>query len=76
MFYISEVLGDRKTYYVSTPPGWSMVNGKLTRDPPGYRKGGPGFERDFSKRYLFKSHRSAARVANMCHGATIHEETR
>lgn len=75
VYIISEYRKDKKqTWYVSAPPGYyRSLAGEIKRDDPHSPiKGGPEHSTNRSDAYIFKSHRSAARVANLCPSAKIH----
>lgn len=76
MFHIHENRKDgQQSRYVVAPPGYSFYreHGKVMPEPKGFKAHGPEWGA-WENRYLFNSHRAAARVANMCPGALIISE--
>ena len=58
--------------YVESLPGWTRSkDGSFYRD--GSFEGGPGWTKNIEHAYLFQTHRSAARVANLCPDAKIRD---
>lgn len=70
-YIIAENFGSR-VLYVCARPGWyySARAGRPLREP-GPIKGGPEHTKDRSWALVFRSHRAAARVANLCPGSRI-----
>jgi len=52
--------------YVCAPPGWTWTFAGLEREPAGYRSPSPEWTIHANRAYVFRSHRAAARVANIC----------
>lgn len=66
--------GWQRTAYVCAKPGWyRLPDGTMKRDNP---RSGPEWTIKPDEALLFKSHRAAARVANVCHGVNISEVMR
>lgn len=61
--------GWQRTAYVCARPGWyRLADGTMKRDNP---NSGPEWTVRRDDALEFKSHRAAARVANVCFGVTI-----
>ncbi len=59
--------------YVSARPGWIWTATGVQREPVGFRSPSPEWTAIPEQAYIFKSHRAAARIANLSPTASIQE---
>jgi len=72
-YIIRDVKTDGFADYVAAPPGWSWTAEGMKREPSGWRSVGPEWTTKGGRAFRFKSHRAAARVANLFLGSEIVE---
>lgn len=72
-YIVRDCRPDTRVDYVAAPPGYYWTEAGVKREPIGFRSVGPEHTDKQERAYRFRSHRSAARVANLCPGSEILE---